>query len=55
VILAGANDGMLHAFDAGTGAERWAFIPPSLLTSLKTMKTRWDTYTASGSSGEHLY
>jgi hypothetical protein len=55
VILAGANDGMLHAFDAGTGAERWAFIPPSLLTSLKTMKTRWDTYIASGSSGVHLY
>ena len=55
VILAGANDGMLHAFDAATGAERWAFIPPALLTNLKTMKTKWDTYKGSGSSGEHLY
>jgi hypothetical protein len=55
IILAGANDGMLHAFDAATGAERWAFIPPALLTSLKTMKERWETYKAGGSSGEHLY
>ena len=22
-----ANDGMLHAFDASTGAELWAFVP----------------------------
>ncbi|HBT97386.1 MAG TPA: hypothetical protein DEB25_07045 [Desulfobulbaceae bacterium] len=26
-IFVGANDGMLHAFDAETGAERFAFIP----------------------------
>jgi Tfp pilus tip-associated adhesin PilY1 len=55
VILAGANDGMLHAFDAGTGEEKWAFIPPSLLTGLKTMKTRWDQYKSTGSAGDHLY
>jgi hypothetical protein len=55
VILAGANDGMLHAFDAATGTERWAFIPPTLLTSLKTMKDRWEDYKSSGLSGEHLY
>jgi type IV pilus assembly protein PilY1 len=55
VILAGANDGMLHAFDAATGAEKWAFIPPSLLTTLKTMKTNWDTYKATGASADHLY
>jgi type IV pilus assembly protein PilY1 len=54
VILAGANDGMLHAFDATTGAERWAFIPPSLLTSLKTMKTNWDLYQG-GTPTDHLY
>jgi type IV pilus assembly protein PilY1 len=54
VIIAGANDGMLHAFDAATGAEKWAFIPPSLLTNLKTLKTNWDTYKA-GSAFEHLY
>ncbi|MGQ9647446.1 MAG: pilus assembly protein [Thermodesulfobacteriota bacterium] len=34
-IYAGANDGMLHAFDNDTGEERWAFIPPSLLPNLK--------------------
>jgi len=55
VILAGANDGMLHAFDAATGMEKWAFIPPSLLTGLKTMKSRWDTYKATGSTTDHLY
>ncbi len=49
VIIAGANDGMLHAFNAGnynpgtgtfddgTGVEQWAFIPNSLLKNLKTM------------------
>ena len=28
IIYAGANSGMLHAFDAVTGKEEWAFIPP---------------------------
>jgi type IV pilus assembly protein PilY1 len=37
VIFAGANDGMLHAFDDGTGEELWAFIPPSLLPNLKNL------------------
>ena len=37
VILAGANDGMLHAFDAATGNEQWAFVPNSLLKNLKFM------------------
>jgi hypothetical protein len=35
VIYAGANDGMLHAFDNDTGNELWAFIPPDLLPKLK--------------------
>jgi type IV pilus assembly protein PilY1 len=35
VIFAGANDGMLHAFDDESGEELWAFIPRSLLGSLK--------------------
>ncbi len=26
-VYVGANDGMLHAFDAGTGAEKWAYVP----------------------------
>ncbi len=37
VIYAGGNDGMLHAFDSSTGAEKWAFIPPSVLPNLKDM------------------
>jgi len=36
-IYVGANDGMLHAFDAITGNELWAFIPPSLHSKLSTM------------------
>ena len=38
VVLAGANDGMLHAFDATTGVEQWAFIPNSLLKNLNSMQ-----------------
>ena len=37
IIYVGANDGMLHAFDATTGNELWAFIPPSLHPKLSTM------------------
>jgi type IV pilus assembly protein PilY1 len=35
MLLAGANDGMMHAFVESTGAESWAFIPPDLLDDLK--------------------
>ena len=31
VIFAGTNDGFLHAIDARTGTEHWAFIPPEFL------------------------
>lgn len=37
VIFAGANDGMLHAFDDNTGEELWAFIPPYLLNKLHAL------------------
>jgi type IV pilus assembly protein PilY1 len=38
VIYAGANDGMLHAFnDDGSGKEEWAFIPRYLLPYLKNL------------------
>jgi type IV pilus assembly protein PilY1 len=39
VIYAGANDGMLHAFDNATGNELWAFIPPDLLPNLKNFNS----------------
>lgn len=30
-VYVAANDGMLHAFDATTGEERWAYVPPQQL------------------------
>jgi type IV pilus assembly protein PilY1 len=39
VVIVGANDGMLHAFDVATGVEQWAFIPNSVLKNLKWIKT----------------
>jgi hypothetical protein len=35
IVLAGANDGQLHAFRTSDGAELWSFIAPNLLTKLK--------------------
>ena len=37
VLLAGANDGMLHAFRESDGDESWAFIPPHLLDDLQNL------------------
>ncbi len=34
VVYVGANDGMLHAFDALTGAELWAFIPSAVRANM---------------------
>jgi type IV pilus assembly protein PilY1 len=47
LIVAGADDGMMHVFDDGTGsvngdgsgAELLAFVPPDLLTKLKNFQT----------------
>ena len=36
VLIAGANDGMLHAFRESDGAELWAYIPEDLLDDLQT-------------------
>ncbi len=36
-VFVGANDGMLHAFDASTGSERWAYVPSMLQGKLKTL------------------
>ncbi len=38
LIMVGANDGMLHALDARTGVEVWAFIPFNLLPKLKALR-----------------
>ncbi|MEW5984471.1 MAG: PilC/PilY family type IV pilus protein [Acidobacteriota bacterium] len=37
LIFIGANDGMLHAIDARTGVEAWAFVPFNLLPKLKAL------------------
>ncbi|MFT4247689.1 MAG: PilC/PilY family type IV pilus protein [Pseudomonas sp.] len=31
MVYVGANDGMLHAFDGGTGVEKFAYVPQSVL------------------------
>lgn len=37
VVYVGANDGMLHAIDALTGKELWAYIPSSVFTKLPNL------------------
>ena len=37
VIYAGANNGILHAFDASNGQEIWGFVPPLIAGKLPTM------------------
>lgn len=37
LILAGANDGQLHAFKTSDGSEAWSFIPPNFLPKLKNI------------------
>ena len=36
-VFVGANDGMLHAFNASTGAERWAYVPSMLIPKLSKL------------------
>jgi hypothetical protein len=38
LIFFGANDGMIHAVDARTGYEVWAFVPFNLLPKLRTLR-----------------
>jgi type IV pilus assembly protein PilY1 len=34
IVYVGANDGMLHAFDAATGTERFAYVPNGVFNNL---------------------
>ena len=36
-VYVGANDGMLHAFDAATGQEEWAYIPSMLIPKIASL------------------
>ncbi len=40
VVYVAANDGMLHAFDATTGNEKWAYIPSFVLPKLFTLSDK---------------
>ena len=46
MIYVGANDGMLHAFDAETGNEDWAYIPAMLIPRLYKLADK--SYAAPG-------
>jgi len=54
VIYAGANDGMLHAFDDETGEELWAFIPPNLLNKLQALHADVVEFYVDGSPKAHI-
>lgn len=40
MVYQGANDGMLHAFNAATGAEQWAYIPNLVMASLNNLSRK---------------
>lgn len=46
MVYVGANDGMLHAFNANTGVEAFAYVPNSIYSKLQTL---------SSPSYSHLY
>ena len=35
ILLAGANNGLLHAFDTSNGEELWAYLPPNMIGNLE--------------------
>ena len=37
MVYVGANDGMLHAFDANTGQERFAYVPSAVMAHLRQL------------------
>lgn len=43
-VYIGANDGMLHSFNAATGNENWGFVPNNLLTKLSAQRSVDDGY-----------
>lgn len=47
-VLLATNEGFLHAFDAESGVEKWAFMPESLLKNAKSFLDNSD-------SNQHVY
>ncbi|MAH97900.1 MAG: pilus assembly protein PilY [Euryarchaeota archaeon] len=55
ILYAGSNSGLLHAFNAETGDEEWAFLPPLLIGKLpniinKALDRGVDSQTKGGSN-----
>ena len=46
-VYVGANDGMLHALDALTGVERWAFVPNAVFKNLARLSSKSNLFTQS--------
>ena len=43
-VFIGSNDGMLHAFNSSTGAERWAYVPTMIIPNMwRLASTDYDT------------
>lgn len=43
-VYMGTNDGMMHAFAASNGAERWAYVPSMVITNMwKLASTNYDS------------
>jgi type IV pilus assembly protein PilY1 len=55
LVIAGANDGMLHAFQDCNGKEAWAFIPPDMLPNLRYLAASAHTYFVDGSPTVYRY
>jgi Tfp pilus tip-associated adhesin PilY1 len=47
-VMVGSNEGFLHAFDTADGAEKWAFMPQTLLKNI------WHFY-ANNEDKKHFY
>lgn len=46
MLYVGANDGMMHAFNAQTGAEEWAYVPRQVFPRLKNLAAADFTFQA---------
>ena len=52
-VYVGSNDGMLHAFDASTMQERFAFIPNSMITTLSGSKSILNLLSSASFTGRY--
>ena len=46
-VYVGANDGMLHAFQADNGVERWAYVPQTGFEGLARLTSKYQLFTQS--------